>query len=122
MEAIRLPDNKEWKLKVKRPEIDMQLIRMLNTFTRNRVGDEILQECRTVHGYFMEQFGRYRDLTSMQQELLQRRADQWTQMVEKAFSRKLSSMLNEEEFNGMAVTVELHQFLQKTRSLLRLMM
>jgi len=121
LEAQKLfPDDGEWKLVYKKPEIDLQMIRLLNTFTVNRAGDSFLQNCRNVHRMFLDKFGKYRDLTDTKKAYLQRRADEWTNLVESTFTRKLEAQVTAEEFNDMEAMSRLQTFLRKTESTLKL--
>jgi hypothetical protein len=121
MEAFQLPrSNAEWKLILRRPEIDLQMIRMLNAFTTNRAGDNFMQNCRGVHKMFLDKFGKCQNHTDTKKEYLQRRADEWTNLVEGIFTRKLEAQVTGEDFNDMEAMFKLQQFLRKTASVLNL--
>ena len=121
MEAFKIPvkDN-EWRLQMKRPELDLQIIRLLNSFSNNRAGDSFRQNCMNVHKMFFDKFGRYGQLSTDEQNFLQRRADEWTALVEKTYSTMIEARINDEDFNTMSAMSALHKFLRQTESMLSL--
>ncbi len=122
MEAIQFSRcGTEWKLVLKRPEIDLQMIRILNTFTVNCAGDAFLQNCRGVHRMFLDKFGKCRDLSEAKKAYLQHRADEWTNLVETTFTRKLEAQVTGEDFNDMETMSMLQKFLRQTESTIRLL-
>ena len=122
MEAIQLSRiDKEWKLVIKRPEIDLQMIRMMNAFTGNRAGDAYRQNCLNVHRMFLDKFGKRQGLMGEERAYLQLRADEWTNLVETIFTRKLEAQVTGEDFNDMEAMTQLQKFLRKTSSALNLL-
>lgn len=68
----------------------------------------------------MDKFGKCRDLSEAKKDYLQRRADEWTNMVEETFTRKLEAQVTGEDFNDMEAMANLQKFLRKTASAMKL--
>lgn len=102
------------------PQLDTQLVQMLNEFSENRAGDVFLKNCRNIHKMFQDRFGKLTSLTFNQQNYLSKRGEAWTDLVEETYNAILEARCYGEAFNTQSALAKLTQFLRKTDGVLKI--